>query len=185
MKIYKIGASEGFEWVIPSCSDDFEHLQFDGRARAGSWIPIEMRSVNVDEYGRRREKSDFPACSGGDMLLVRQRGVDLLGDVLRVDGELLPLNCVDGEPLWTFNVTTLLDCLDERRSTLLRMPDSGKIIRVKVPVFRMEALAASTARVFKVTQMPRGLIYVTDEFANRVASLPLRGIEFKQVWAVD
>lgn len=119
------------------------------------------------------------------MLPVRQRGVDLLGDVLRLDGELLPLDCADGEPLWTFNVTTLLDCLDERRATLLRMPDSGRIIRINVPVFRMDALAASAALVFRVPQLSRGLIYVTDEFANRVASLPLRGLELKQVWAVD
>jgi hypothetical protein len=117
------------------------------------------------------------------MLLLRQRAVDTLGDVLLACGELLPLECVGGAPLWTLNVTTLLDALDEHRSKLLRMPESGEILRVKVPFFRPEAVAE--AQIFKLTRMPRGLIYVAEPVVQRVRSLPLRGIDFRQVWAAN
>jgi hypothetical protein len=181
VKIFQITAPEGFDWVLPLNEQDFDALRFDGRSRQDSWTPVKMRRLTTDERGRTLAESDFPSCSGGDMLLLRQRAVDALGELLRACGELLPLECTGGAPLWTLNVTTLLDALDEDRSKLLRMPDSGEILRVKVPFFRSEGVAQ--AQLFKLARMPRGLIYVTEPVAQRIKSLPLRGIDFKQVWA--
>lgn len=183
VKIFQINAPEGFDWVLPVDEQDFEALRFDGRPRQGSWTPIKMRRLTIDERGRPLAESDFPSCSGGEMLLLRQGAVDALGDILTACGELLPLECVGGTPLWTLNVTTLIEALDEESSKLLRMPESGEILRVKTPVFRPEAV--SKAQIFKLSRMPRGLIYVTEPVARHVKSLPLRGIEFKQVWAVS
>jgi hypothetical protein len=183
VKIFQITAPEGFDWVLPINEQDFDALRFDGRSRQASWVPVKMRRVVADERGRPLAESDFPSCSGGDMLLLRQHAVDALGDLLGACGELLPLECVGRAPLWALNVTTLLDALDESRSKLLRMPESGEILRVKVPFFRPEAVAE--AQLFKLSRMPRGLIYATETFVQRVKSLPLRGIDFKQVWAPD
>ena len=185
MKIFKTNAPEGFELALLVNSNDWDTLRFDGRSRQDSWVPVKMRSLLTDEFGQRRLESDFPGCAGGHMLLVRQSGVDALGDLLRASGELLPLENVGGGRLWTFNVTTLLDCLDERKSSLLRMPETGKIIRVKQPVFRLAAIAEHCAPLFKVVQMPYGIIYCTEVFMERVTSLALRGLEFRQVWASD
>jgi len=115
------------------------------------------------------------------MLLLRQRAADALGRMLEGYGELLPLICREGDPLWTFNVTRLVDALDEQRSDVLLSADSKKILRVKAPVFRTERLTG--IHLFKLSQMPRGLIYVTEPFVASVKSHGLRGIAFTQVWA--
>ncbi len=183
MNVFQITAPEGFEWVLPINEQDFAVLRFDGSARQASWVPIKMRRLTTNEQGRLLAASDFPSCSGGDMLLLRQNAVDALGAVLMGYGEILALECSDGAPLWTFNVTTLVNALDEGRSKLLRMPETEEILRVKAPFFRAEALAG--VQLFKLTRMPRGLIYVTDTFVEHVKSLNLRGIAFRQVWALN
>jgi hypothetical protein len=95
-------------------------------------------------------------------------------------GEILPLDC-PVEPLWTLNVTRLIDALDDGRSKLLKSPETGHILWIDDPVFRTEAL--NGVHLFKLAQMPRGLIYVTQLFTELVQTAGLKGISFKQVWA--
>lgn len=179
MKVFTITAPEGYEWVLPAVEREIEMLRFDGQPRADSWRPIAMRRLARDEQGHPLLASDFPSCSGGEMLMLRRKAIDALGEILRCSGELLPLACPEGE-LWTLNVTNLVDALDEASSEVLRLPESGKILRVKKPVFRSEAIQGQ--EVFKLSAIPRGLIYVTDSFVDRVRAEDLRGIDFKQVW---
>ena len=37
--------------------------------------------------------------------------------------------------------------------------------------------------IFKLPQTPRGLIYVTESFVQRVRATPLKGLDFRLVWA--
>lgn len=182
MKVFTITAPEGYEWVLPARNDEIETLRFDGQPRAGSWQPVRMQRLSQDEHGNPLALSDFPSCSGGDMLMLRRNAVAALTDIFESCGELLPLACPDGE-LWTLNVTNLVDALDEKSSQLLRAPDSGKILRVKKAVFRSEALRGQL--LFKLTAMPRGLIYVTESFVERVKTAGLQGIGFRQAWATN
>ena len=39
--------------------------------------------------------------------------------------------------------------------------------------------------IFKLSQKPGGLIYVTETFVNRVKATPLKGLDFKLLWAPD
>jgi hypothetical protein len=180
MKIFQITAPEGYDWVLPISAIDYDALRFDGRSCANGWTPIGMHKLTVDDRGQLLSDSDFPSCSGGEMLLVRQRAVDALGDVLRMHGELLPLSCDDGVPIWILNITKFVDALDEDKSDLLRMPNSGEIVRIKVPYFRRKSIGC--AEIFKLRSMPRGLIYVTEPFVERVKSADLIGIDFRNVW---
>lgn len=179
MNVFTIGAPEGYEWVLPVHEEDFEILRFDGTPRRAGWEPVPMRRLRVDARGQCLQDSDFPTCSGSDMLMCRERAVTALRETLETCGELLPLACADGLPLWTLNVTQLLDALDEEESTLLRVPETGKILRVIAPRFRRQKLAGS--RLFKLAQAPKGLIYASEEFVRSVQPLGLRGIEFKEV----
>lgn len=183
MKIFTIEAPEGFEWMLPVDDKDLEALLFDGTPRGADWKPVLMEPLRVDEQGNPLQSSDFPSCSGADMLLCRERAVAALRDVFEAYGELLPLRCTDGLGLWCLNVTRLADALDEQGSKLLRTPGTGKIIRVSAPRFLTRKLAGTL--LFKLAQMPRGLIYVTDEFVRLVEGQGLRGIAFKQVFQDD
>jgi hypothetical protein len=140
-----------------------------------------MERVTEDDNGTRRQPGDFPACSGGDMLFVSVRAKALLEPILSQAGELLPLRCVDGD-FWAANVTQLLDALDENNADLLRASGSQRVLMIHRHAFLAERLGHE---VFKLSQTPRGLIYVTEAFVNRVKATTLKGLEFKLVWAAN
>ena len=179
--VYKLLTSEGFEWLLPVNDADFEVLTFEGQPRSNLWRPVKMKRLKID---RRRplKASDFPSCSGGDMFILSQVAKDKIGSYLEQYGELLPLACDDGD-FWTLNVTRLVDALDESSSQLLRGSDTGEILMIHKHVFRPSGL--EQAQLFKLPQVLRGLIYVTDPFVDMIKASGLKGLEFVKVWSPD
>ncbi len=80
------------------------------------------------------------------------------------------------------NVTTLVDALDEEKSDVLRASDTGQLLMIHRPSFRADRLGPE---IFKLSQMPRGLIYVTEAFVHRVRATSLEGLDFKLVWSAS
>lgn len=179
-KVYKLRYGEGFEWLLPVNQADFDLLRFDGQPRSGSWKPVEMRRLKVSEQGNPLQPCDFPACSGGDMLIMSRAAREKIGSCLEQYGELLPLSCDEGE-FWALNVTKLLSVLDESSSQLLRASDTGAILMIRKYSFRHADLGQ--ADLFKLSQTIRGLIYVTDNFVELIKWSGLTGLEFVLVWA--
>ena len=114
------------------------------------------------------------------MMTLSRRAKERIGAYLEQFGELLPLACPDGE-FWTLNVTKIIDALDEARSDVLRSAETGRILVVWKHVFRAEALGG--AEVFRLPEAHSNLIYVTDAFAERLASSGLEGLTLVQLWA--
>ena len=180
MSIHKLTYSDGYEWLHPIDEKDFAKLRFDGRPRASQWSPIAMKRLVLSDKGEPLLPCDFPACSGGEMLIMNSAAKDAIGNALKAHGELLPLVC-DSTPYWVFNVITMLDALDLERSTLVRASDTQAVLMIMRHVFRPEALGDSL--IFKLPQIPRGLIYVGDSFVRLVGSASLFGLEFPTVWS--
>lgn len=183
MRVFKCVGQEGYDMVQPANASDYERLRLDGRPLGSGWKPICMQRVASDDDEQPLKRSDLPSCSGGEMMLLRKKAAEGLGDFLRASGELLPLACDDGEELWTLNVTKLLEALDEEHSDVLRMGDTGKILRVRRASFLPERLRG--AEIFKLRSVPRGLIYVTGAFVDRVGDLGLKGLTFREVWSTS
>ena len=165
-------------WLTFSHEDDFFVLgELDGRAVAPSWRP---RAVRWPGRGNapRQVRGDFLTLGAAPVF--SERAVDALLDLLVPAGELLPLACRDGR-YYLYNVTQVLDALDERRSELRRFQTCG-LLRVVRPEFRPEALRG--AMVFKVPQL-RGAVYVTSLFVRRVAEAGLTGFKFPPLWTAD
>jgi hypothetical protein len=182
-KVYKLRYAEGFEWLLPIDDADFDQLRFDGNPQGAKWCPVKMRRLLASEQGRPLRPTDFPACSGGEMLVLSRAAKDELGGTLETYGELLPLLC-DGGEYWTLNVTRLLDALDERRSKVLRASDSGPIFMIQKHEFRSSDEVKRT-EIFKLSSMRRGLIYASADFVARVRGSGLVGLEFDEVWSGD
>lgn len=182
LKVYKFRYAEGYEWLLPAHDPDLERLRFDGQRRASEWVPVQMKRLTVSEQGQRLTPGDFYACSGGDMLVLSDRARQVIGPALEQYGEVLPLAC-DGRPFWTLNVTTFVDALDEDASQFLHASGSHRVLMIRRHVFKAAALEG--AELFKLPQMPRGLIYATDSFAARLKESGLLGLELVQVWAPD
>jgi hypothetical protein len=178
LKVYRTRPVEGFQWLLPTIKGESLKMRFDGTSRVGSWVPVSVARLRVWEDGSTLAPGDFPPGSG---FVLSRAAREMLGPCLQESGELLPLDCPDGE-FWTLNVTRLVDALDEEGSEVLRASDTGEILMIHRHRFRAERLGPE---IFKLSQTPRGLIYFTEAFVHRVRATSLKGLDFKLVWAAN
>jgi hypothetical protein len=100
---------------------------------------------------------------------------------LEPNGELLPIIC-DGEKYFVFNVTNVLDALDEDNCEL-KLFDDGDIMDILRFSFLPEKIGRTT--VFKVPQCILTDVFVTEPFVERVQAVKLNGFKFRLVWSSD
>ena len=114
------------------------------------------------------------------MLMISRAAKEKIGARIEQYGELLPLDCDEGE-YWTLNVTHLVNALEEARSKLLRSSVDGTILMIKQHFFNPAELGQ--AHIFKLSQFVRGPLFVTNPFVDLVRESELVGLDFVQVWA--
>jgi hypothetical protein len=148
---------------------------FVGSPMAASWQPL-LVEILRDARHRNRPRSDFPAF-GGDPVFSK-RAIEALRDLLEPNGEILPLRCHEGT-YFAYNVTRLVDALDEARSELERF-SSGRIMWIERPVFFPVRIASEV--IFKIPQSPNRT-FVTDRFAQRIQEQGLVGFDLQPVWS--
>lgn len=179
MTIYEFEPQDGYEWVVPIDESDFEVFRsFDATSRVTSWQPIRMKLLMEDEFGRPFLTSDVPWL-GKHAPVLREKAASALRPVLAGRGEMLPLEC-DSASLVVFNATTVIDALDLDKSELVTFPSSGRIMKVKSHVFRPNSVRGVQA--FKVPQLLRGSVFVSDEVVSAARGAGLQGVGFRQVW---
>jgi hypothetical protein len=111
LSVFEPTVCEGFQWVQPVNTADFELFRsLDGHRLGTDWNLVPVRLLDLDEDGRPLEKADMPWLDGHALVLT-ERAVAVLGDLLAQDAELLPLSC-DVEELWLVNVVRMVDGLD-------------------------------------------------------------------------
>jgi hypothetical protein len=170
---------EGYEWINTLDPSDYEKLSsFDGSPRAADWKPVAVRRVRADER-QPGLASDFPWL-GSHALIMRKRAVVALRGMFEAHGELLPLVTSDEVKLVVFNVTTVLDALDEERSSVERFPSTQRIMRIKKVAFR-----PTLVRGVDVFRLPHRMsaTYVSRRFVDAANAAGLVGLDFNQVWS--
>jgi len=176
MIVYQFQTSDDACTLMPvreAEGDAFERL--GGRAiDPNSWPKIAVRVVRDGSGGT--EATDFGLVWTEPALNFRT--VEALSDILRANGQILPLLSENGD-YCVYNVTTLLDALDEDRSVLKRF-SSGGIMSVQRFVFRPQVIAAYP--IFKIPQLPRAHTFITDAFLRRVKTARLTGLAPKTLW---
>jgi uncharacterized protein DUF1629 len=179
VRVYEFEVQEGYEWVVPVAPADFEVFRaFDGSAKRTGWAPIRVRLVEEDEQGRPLLPSDVPWL-GKHAPVLKVNASEALRPVLTRDGELLPLMCEESK-LVVYNVTRVLDALDLDRSEVVKFPSTGRIMKVKSYVFRPDRVRGH--RAFKVPELLRGSVFVTDEVVSTAKAAGLTGVGFRMVW---
>jgi hypothetical protein len=122
--------------------------------------------------------NDFPGVSG-TLPAFSKRACDALMDLLKPNGELLPLEYERGEYFF-YNVTTVIDALDISKSKCRFWCDPPTTAAgISYFAFHEEKLAR--APIFRIIEKP---IYtlVTNEFVDRVSECGLNGFEFNKIW---
>ena len=171
-------SAQGFEFCYPEREEDFEVLNtlIDGTPRLATWRSPPMRLVREDE-GKPLASSDSPWL-GSHALIFRRHALGELEPLLLANGELLPLACSEPD-LVIFNVTRVLDALDEQASALVRF-SSGRIMQITRHAFRPDVV--SGVDIFKIANLRMSSTYVSGRFVEKVKAAGLRGLVFNKVW---
>lgn len=107
-----------------------------------------------------------------------ERAVTVLGESLQRNGELLPV-VYSRRPYFAFNVTTVVDALDVEHSRVNRF-SSGRVMSIDQFAFKPECVRQRT--IFKIPELLRAFVFVTDELVNQVRGAELDGFDFREVW---
>jgi len=180
LEIYTPLGTDGYELCQPIYQDDFERInsEINGVSRRSNWKPIPVRIIHEDE-GKRLLMSDSPWL-GAHALIFRSSAIDALGPMLREYGELLPLACSE-EEMWIYNPTHVIDALNETSSSVLRF-SNGKVMMIQRHVFRPDVV--DEIDIFKLPNLRVSPTYLSQRFVERWKASGLKGLEFKQVWAL-
>ncbi|GAB4543985.1 MAG: hypothetical protein Tsb0020_55510 [Haliangiales bacterium] len=180
MRIYKPIGADHYE--IIHCVDEEDcdlFYDLDGTSRKDSWTPIQVKRAECEEPGDTLA-SDFP-WFGSDVLIFRTRAVVALRDLLDRHGELLPLATEDDVKLFAFHAW-VVDALDEERSKLLRIPDTGQIMYIQKPAFFEDKIRGLD--IFRLSFRARPT-YVSERFVERVHQAGLVGLDFEHVATIS
>lgn len=155
------------------------------RALINSWIAPTVRFLKHGEVDFSNEStadrtdSDRPWLSGTLACILSRRAANRLGDLLLRYGELLPVNCDEGEYVVYHCMNQLDDALDADRSDGSRSRD-GRLLSLKRAAFRPTVVRQQD--IFTIPSPNPYTIFVSDaltEFANRSE---LQGLRFCPVW---
>jgi hypothetical protein len=149
---------------------------FDGKSMKRKWTGREKFAF----VPRRLPKGDTPGLSS-HIPVFNSKAVAALEDFLKPNGELLSIFC-DGEKYFLFNVTRVVDALDEPKCEL-QLFDDGGIMDIVRYSFLKQKLTGVT--IFKLPQDLLGWVYATDPVVDRVRAAGLKGFKFRQVWSSD
>ncbi|MDX2271901.1 MAG: hypothetical protein NW237_08110 [Cyanobacteriota bacterium] len=143
------------------------------------WEPVQVR-LATDLDKPPLPISDFPGLGG--MPAFTGKAIESLDEMLRMNGELLPLESDDGV-FYLYNTTTIVDALDEEKSDLLRNKN-GQIRHIRKHHFIPQKVIE--LMIFKTVQAPRtSYPCVTDRFVNAVEQAQLTGFVFRKLWSSD
>lgn len=175
--VYTLGPVEGGEWIVPE-DGDYETALYrcNGAALANGWNPIVVRPISA--HGRARQPSALPWC-GHQVIVMRQRALDVLRPIVEPHGEVLPL-ALGGETLFMLNVTTVVDGLDQALSEIVRF-DSGDIMDVPRHAFRADVIRG--VDVFKLSELRSSSVYVTGKVIQAALAAGLDGFAWQKLWS--
>lgn len=178
MKIWELYADannyENFGFAYENDLDNYMESDLIGQEFGNEWVPFEVSVIE------KRKKGDCPSFTGGD-LIFSEKAVKALGDLLKDNVEVLPL-LYDKEKYYLINVLQLLDCVDYEKAEVIRF-DSGDIMLFTRYAFKPESVR--NINIFKIVDMPKCNVFVSDEFRNKVLESGLKGFSFEEVWDSD
>jgi hypothetical protein len=122
--------------------------------------------------------NDYP-CVNMLIPAFSSRAVESLRDFLEPNGELLPLESPVGE-YFAYNLTTVVDVLDRRRSSVEYWCDPPTTA-VEVEYFAFYKTKLRGLSIFRIVDLPNCTL-VTDAFVKRVHDHGLNGFHFVKVW---
>lgn len=179
MKIYNLKADpDKYQSLMFSRQEDYVwYRRLIGEPVADQWINPQVNVLYHDSIGKLLLPSDFPSFGVSHIPVFSKRSVEALEDLLTANGELLPVDCLDGE-YFAYNVLNLISALDQDKSDIARFP-TGRIMTVRKYAFYVNKLAEQI--IFKIPEIALLSVFVTDHFKVKVEEAGLTGFCFKEI----
>ena len=183
MNVYDLWMDSSDQWAIfltldsvalPKYTDSREFFRAQPRVRID-------RSPESKLRGPKAKLSDYSNVGYMPYPCFGARAKELLGPHIDGLGQWLPLECVEA-PYWLFNITNLIDALDEPQSELVRFTDGG-IMRIAQFVFHPKQLVDQL--IFKIPQRAGMYNLVTQDFVDLVHKHGLTGFSFDLLWSEE
>jgi hypothetical protein len=170
---------DGYEFCHPVTTHDLKRLgdQIADTQQQSSWEPVSAR-ISRSDQGRELARSDSPWLASY-ALIFRPHAVDALGATISENGQLLPLEC-QGEELFVFKPSRMLDALDEDASSIVRFK-AGHIMDIRKHVFRPDVI--SGVDVFKIPNIRLSRTFLSERFVDTWMASGLQGLTFKKIWS--
>jgi hypothetical protein len=146
-----------------------------------SWKPLEVTRAHTTPGNLTKPLGDRAGIDfKTDPMVLSRRALDELLPYIGRFGQMLPL-AFDECEYSLFNITNVVDALDEAASEVWRFPSSGRIGDIKRYVFKPEAVRDQW--IFKIPQRSKGFAFVTDRFVEVVHRAGLTGFGFELLWS--
>ena len=176
MKVWKLKAvDEDYDNLRPINGYTADELQaYDGRSHQEGWIPKKVERLEPEKnlkLGDALQCMTIPTFS--------LRAVEKLFELIKNEVEILPLLCDEGN-FSMINVTTVLDAIDYEKAKFKRFKSSNRIMCFDKFAFKEDVIASYN--IFKIVDMPRSYVFVTDNFVSAVKKNRLKGFSFDLVW---
>jgi hypothetical protein len=168
-------------YADPSRIHDPEKSCQSKAVNLSAWVPLPVRRNYSVKGNLAKPLADRVGIDADvDPMVLSRRALDVLLPYIGGLGQVLPL-AFDEAEYSLFNITNVVDALDEGKSELEHFPSSGRLSGVKRYAFRLEAVRDQL--IFKIPQQPGGFAFVTDRFVEIVKANGLTGFEFKRMWS--
>jgi len=179
MKIYILKADpDSYQSLVLSLDEDnIWYRWLSGKPVAQEWPTPQVDVIYQDPKGKWLPSSDFPSFTVSHIPVFSARAVEILGELLTKNGELLPLNCIDGE-YFAYNVLNLVSALDQEKSDIVRF-STGRIMTVRKYALYEDKLADQI--IFKIPEIVLLSVFVTDRFKHKIEDAGLTGFCFTEI----
>jgi hypothetical protein len=160
-------------------SDDFrgEEVPLD------QWVPWKIIRAGTTAGNLTKPLGDRAGIDFNlDPMVLSRRALEVLLPHVGPSGQALPL-AFDEAEYFLFNITNVVDALDEPACQVWRFPSTGRIGEIKRYAFKPEAVRDQW--IFKIPQQPKGFAFVTDRFVEVVEQHRLTGFGFELLWSDD
>ncbi|MFB5673571.1 imm11 family protein [Paenibacillus terreus] len=178
MKIWKISAGyktlniDVIDELAPEIDDILRSISF-AREIKHEWEPLGIH------YEKDKGKhTDFPRYAPG-RLVFSDKSISVLSLLISELVEFLPLK--DEKYNFSFcNVLNVLDCVDQSLS--VPIIKSNRVFDYSKMYLHEDMLKEHKRHIFKIPELIRTKVYVSDEFRNAVIDAGLKGLDFDLVW---
>ena len=179
MRIYTLSADANrYQNIIAASGSGWDRFRdFDGRRLGEQWGIPQVRALIDEEQNKNLPVGDFPALAS-HIPVFTPRAADALRPLISPFGEFLNLN-MEGQELYAFNVTKLVDGLDRTNSVYQTFPDGKRIMIIEKHVFIPSAIEGLP--IFKLAPLPLMYVYVSHTFVECVKRNDLKGFWFRPV----